>query len=699
MTLGKFIWSLFYCLGWPGIVIVWILLMSLTTGLISIGLIAHYIFYNRDNVPDLQSFVNFDVPQIGVIYDAREKPIINLAREYRLIIRPSEITVPVRNAFLSAEDKDFYQHNGVDWDALLLRAVGRNSNSSLRTLIQKGEITIIVQQGASTITDQIVGLYYRNHINYTVNKTESSSWSLLPRRYLIKLEELRLAIWLEAELAKPQYFGSKLRTKDEILARFLSYTYFRKVYGIKAASLYYFKKEVSQLNHGEAALLAGIVKNPSRYAPTSDFSENLNRISRRNEILDLMVKNNYLSSNESEKFKQENPPLPEDKRGFTDAPSVVGNILQELSLTGVNTDNLFDGRVKIFSTSDLEIQKITNDALEEGLRLFEGRHLEGKDIIQGSVIVLRNSDAAILAEVGGRKNYKSKGLVYSDLDRARHSLRQPGSAFKPFVFFAAITHFWTLEDTIPDIPLFLYMGPNRPRHIIHNYDGKYKGSVTLRRALFESRNAATVGLTLQVGGIKDIISIAKVLGIKTELQPYVTTAIGASEVNLLELANAYRAMASGMLAEPYIIRKVTGNANEVIFEANLQTIVAPFYEAHLELIQEGLRGTVRIPGGTAYSLTLENFPVPVMGKTGTTNDFRDALFVGSTYGPTGITVAVRIGYDDNRKLGGSETGAKAALPVFKTIVREIYGRNLVEPAANFPDQIEKSIDAYIQNPQ
>lgn len=679
-----------------------VILISVILGLAVGGLAARYIFSNRENLPNIRSFVNFEVPQVGIIEDSKGRPIINLAKEYRLIIKPENITWPVRVAFLSAEDKDFYAHDGVDWNALFFRAAGKNIEHSVETSLRERELRIVVQQGASTIADQILGLYYRDHIN-SVSKTLAEKWwGFLPSRYLRKIEELRLAIWLEEKLIKPEYFGSKRKAKDEILARFLSYTYFRKVYGVKAASIYYLGKEVEFLDYGEAALLAGIVKNPGLYAPVAEPPNNLftqRQLNRRNNVLDLMVENGYLNQNEADKFKERALPIPQDKRSATDAPSVVGDILSELKSTGINMERLFNGEVRIRSVINLDVQAIANNALEDGLETFEERYPESKGVIQGSVVVLRNSDAAILAEVGGRKVYNNRAIKYSDFNRVRHSLRQPGSAFKPFVYMTAFIKGWYLDDTIKDIPIAVPMGNGKPAHLIQNYDGKYKGDISMRKALAESRNAATMWLSGKLGGVGQVIEAARMLGIKTELQSYPTTAIGASEVRLLELANAYRAIASGILTNPYVIDRIIDNNGVVIFKKESTAIEGLFPLKYLELMQEALRGTVRIPGGTAYSLILENFPIQLMCKTGTTNDFRDALLICSTYGSNGITVAARIGYDDNRRLGNRETGARTAMPIVKEIFRKAYEQNIIGPPPEFPQHIEENINNYVLNPR
>jgi penicillin-binding protein 1A len=175
--------------------------------------------------------------------------------------------------------------------------------------------------------------------------------------------------------------------------------------------------------------------------------------------------------------------------------------------------------------------------------------------------------------------------------------------------------------------------------------------------------------------------------------PYVSTALGSSDVRLVELAGAYRAIASGILAVPHILDRVTDASGEVLFAAAGAT--GKVDSRGLREIQEGLRGVVRIPGGTARALDGGSFPIPVMGKTGTTNDFRDALFVGSTYGPGGVTVAVRIGFDDGRSLGAGETGGRTALPIFRDIMLRAYTEDLLGPVPQFPEEIERGIDRFL----
>jgi penicillin-binding protein 1A len=315
--------------------------------------------------------------------------------------------------------------------------------------------------------------------------------------------------------------------------------------------------------------------------------------------------------------------------------------------------------------------------------------------VQGAVVILRNEDAAILAESGGRRVHGGRRATYTDFNRVTQALRQPGSAMKPFVYLAGFrAGLFDLDTLVPDEPLSVSMGRTRPPKWIANYDGRYKGSIPVRQALAESRNTVAVWIAQQLG-IGAVLATASDLGIATPLQPYPTTALGASEVTLLELANGYRALASSLRARPHAIRAVTDSEGRRVYLRD--DIGVPFGgdERALEQIREALRGSIRLPSGTARALDAPAFSIPVMGKTGTTNDFRDALFVGSTYGMEGITVAVRIGFDDFSPLGRGETGGRTALPIFRRIMEAVYAAGLAGSVPSFPDELEQGISAYL----
>jgi penicillin-binding protein 1A len=266
---------------------------------------------------------------------------------------------------------------------------------------------------------------------------------------------------------------------------------------------------------------------------------------------------------------------------------------------------------------------------------------------------------------------------------------------KPIVYLAAFRQgALDLDTPVPDEPISVNTTGDQPLKWISNFDGEFKGIIPVRQALAESRNAVAIWIVQQIG-IDSVLKTARDVGIRTLLHRYDTTALGASEVTLLELANAYRRMASGIAAEPYVIANIEHSGGDVVYRHPTPCCAKNEYGLELSLIQEGLRGVVRLPSGTAHALDAHSFPIPVMGKTGTTNNYRDALFVGSTYGPDGITVAVRIGFDDNRSLGAMETGGRAALPVFREVMLKTYQAKLVGPVPNFPGDMEKNIQAYL----
>ncbi len=498
-------------------------------------------------------------------------------------------------------------------------------------------------------------------------------------------------------------YGSKRRAKEELLARYASFIYLGNGrYGFAAASQYYFGIPLSALTADDAdkaALLAGITKSPGEYAPTS--ADNQKPLRRRNQILALMVKNHFLSAQTARSSQQAPIRLAAHVNGPIEAPAAVENVLNELKgldanfASDIGIHQLLEGRIQIYSTIDDRIQRFANAALETGLKLYENRHPRNTGLIQGSVVVLRNSDSAILAEAGGRRSYKGHNTTYSDYNRVTQSVRQPGSAMKPIVYLAAFRQgALDLDTPVPDNPISVATSPDRPPKWISNFDNQFKGIIPARQALAESRNSVAIWIIQQIG-IDSVLNTARDVGIRTALQRYQTTALGASEVTLLELANAYRMMASGIYAEPYVIARIEHNGGAVIYNHPLTCCSISESGLELSMIQEGLRGVVRIPSGTAHALDARTFPIPVMGKTGTTNNYRDALFLGSTYGPDGITVAVRIGFDDNRSLGGMETGGRAALPIFKEVMLNTYQANLVGPAPSFPADMEENIQTYL----
>jgi membrane peptidoglycan carboxypeptidase len=512
-------------------------------------------------------------------------------------------------------------------------------------------------------------------------------------KLLRKLEEVRLALWLEDAML--HQYGTREQAKREIFARYASFIYMGSGrYGFGAASEYYFEKTLADYTDqdaGRAALLAGIGKSPREYAPGNPRS-----LERRNQILALMARNGYISDALARRCQSQPLGVVRTAVAKTEAPAVIEHVLDELQERGgglFTVEDLFQGRIRVRATVDQRVQSIVNRALENGLARYEQRHPRAHGLTQGSVVVLSNADGAILAEAGGRQVYNLRASRYSDYNRVTGSMRQPGSVMKPFVYLAAFRSGLTLDDMVPDQPISVPDDASSDGiKWIANYDATFKGPLPARQALAESRNAVAVWIATTFG-MDRVIRTCRDLGIRTPLNPYLSTALGASEVRLLELAGAYRGMASGVRAEPHVIARVSDSTDRALYEAPGALGVIPWES--LALIQEGLRGVVRLPDGTAHALSAGSFPIPVMGKTGTTSGFRDALFVGSTYGRQGITVAVRIGFDDNRTLGRGETGGRTALPVFREIVARVYGDRLVGAVPRFPQEMEDRISAYL----
>jgi penicillin-binding protein 1A len=357
----------------------------------------NYIFYDESNMPDqgrLASFILFEPPTTGHIYDVNDRSLVQLAKEYRYIVSYKEIPLTLEHAILSAEDKRFFQHDGIDKIAI---------TKALFDIFVLGK-----RRGGSTITQQITRLYFLQEMMSREKKSdliEDTLFMKLLEKILSmrnanavcrKIEEIRIAQWLEKKLTK--YYGTKRTTKEEILVRWASYVYVNNGrYGMRAGAYYYFGKELNELTAGEAALLAGITKQPNIYSPSIDRRKNLtNPKWRRDNILDLMVKNNFLFEREAEENKAQ---AIEPPKGFgaikTRAPTMVGYVLEELrnkNIKDCSVDKLFEGRCVIYSTTNNRIQEIATETLESWLKRYESSHTQAEGLVQGAVVVLGNKD-------------------------------------------------------------------------------------------------------------------------------------------------------------------------------------------------------------------------------------------------------------------------------------------------------------------
>ena len=548
--------------------------------------------------------------------------------------RPGEDHRPVRlrdvpfsllQAVLAAEDHRFFDHRGIDLRGLL-RAAWVNLRSGR------------VAQGGSTITQQLV----KNRL-------------LDPKRTLRrKLDEAWLATLIEWRYSK-----------ERILEAYLNEVYLGQrgaipIRGVASASRAYFNKEVHQLTVAEAALLAGMIRAPNTYSPGVNPAR---ARERRDVVLARMRELGRLSAADYEAARRQPVRVQSAVAATQTAPYFADHVRQELEARFGS--GALDGRdVRVFTTLDLTLQRLAESAVERGLARLEAQRprLRGADDahrLQAALVALDPVTGHIRAMVGGRR------YLSSQFNRVTLAHRQPGSAFKPFVYAAALAapgaggRGFTLATFLDDSPLTLTVdgAPWSPR----NYEDRYLGRVTVREALQQSLNAATVRLAQDVG-LSTIVERARALGIESRLDPVPAMALGAFEVTPLELAHAYLPFFNGGQRTPpaHAVRSLQLSGGAV--EANDEVSTSVMSPAEAYLMTSLLEGVIK--AGTGASARALGVTGDVAGKTGTTNDGRDAWFVG---GNPGLLVAVWVGYDSDEAHGLS--GAEGALPIWAEFMR------------------------------
>lgn len=499
-----------------------------------------------------------------------------IARRGAVIDTPvtiAQLPAHVPQAFMAIEDRRFYNHWGVD-----PRGIAR---AAWHNLWSDGS-----SQGGSTITQQLAkGVFL-------------SSDRTMGR----KAREAMIAFWLEAWL-----------TKDQILERYLSNVYFGdNVYGLRAASLHYFNRAPERLTIPQAAMLAGLLKAPSRLAPTSNLKGARARAAL---VTQAMVDAGYLTQAERNAL----PPVRLNVRETPDA--TTGTYFADWVLPDArDRAGAVYGEQKIDTTLDWRIQRLAEAAVRRA-------PLGGAQ----AALVAMKPDGSVVAMVGG-KNYAK-----SSFNRAVQARRQPGSTFKLFVYLAAFRAGMTPEDMIDDTPITT--GSYRPA----NHGGKYRGRISLRQAFAASSNVAAVRLTQKVG-VDNVIKVARDLGVTAPLTEDLSLALGTSEIPLIELAEAYAAVAAG--SYPVLAHGLP--PEERGWFERLMARQRAFDDDELAMIRDLLSSAANRGTGSAAALRTSTF-----GKTGTTQDSRDAIFVGYA---GGLVTAVWIGNDDNSPLPGGAAG-------------------------------------------
>jgi penicillin-binding protein 1A len=542
------------------------------------------------------------------VYADNDELIDEFFLEDRKVIKLAEVPRFVIQAFVAAEDARFYQHSGFDLQSII-RATFKN--------IEAGRIV----QGGSTITQQVAKSLY-----------------LSPeRRYTRKIKEAILA-----------YKIDKYLSKDEIMNLYLNHIYLgHGTYGIEAASQAYFGKSARHLSLSEASLLAGLPKAPSSYSPFLHFDK---ARQRQVYVLDRMEEDEYITREEKEKSLavtiKLRSVLPKDKI----APYFIENVRRYIQ-EKYGSDVLYKEGLEIYTTLNINMQKAARDAVERGLLELEAREGYEKGLAQGALICMDAKTGAITAMVGGRDFKKS------EFNRATQSRRQPGSAFKPFIYTAAFDKGMTPSTKLVDAPI-MYADRSSPDGFWKpkNFDGKFNGPTTLRTALVQSRNIITIKL-LQEIGVDYAAGYAANMGISSPLSRNLSMALGTSGVTLQEMVRAYGVLANqGKRATPFMIKKIVDRTGH-IFEENLpksEQVIDPriaFMSAYVmqDVVESGTGRRVKSIGR------------PVAGKTGTTDDMRDAWFIGFT---PSLVAGVWVGFDQERSLGKQEQGGRAAAPIW-----------------------------------
>jgi penicillin-binding protein 1A len=602
-----------------GIIIVVFLVVFVGAALAGSSLL-YYILLKE--LPSIAALKDYRPSITTRVYADNGELIDEFFLEDRKVIKYEEIPKIVIQAFIAAEDARFFQHKGFDMQSMS-RAFFKN--------IEAGRIV----QGGSTITQQVAKVLY-----------------LSPEKsYMRKIKEALLA-----------YKIDKYLTKEEIITLYLNHIYLgHGTYGIEAASQGYFGKSARDLSLAEAALLAGLPKAPSSYSP---YLHPDRAYQRQAYVLSRMQEDKYISKAEKDlavatklRFRSIKP---KDKI----APYFIENVRRYVQ-EKFGTDVLYREGLEVYTTLNIQMQKAARDAVEQGLKEIEARENFEQGLVQGALFAMDPKSGAIRSMVGGRDFNRS------EFNRATQSRRQPGSAFKPIIYTAAFDKGMTPSTVIVDSPI-VYPDPSRPDGVWKpkNFDEKFLGPTTLHNALVHSRNIITIKVLEEIG-IDYATAYAANMGITSPISRNLSIALGTSGVTLQELVRAYGVLANeGKRVQPFFIKKIVDRTGHVFEEAQpkVEQVIDPriaFMTSHVmqDVVESGTGQRVKRLGR------------PVAGKTGTTDDTRDAWFLGFT--PT-LVAGVWVGFDQERPLGRQEVGGRAAAPIWLYFAEKALERMPVE---------------------
>jgi penicillin-binding protein 1A len=686
------------------------------------------LWYFSSGLPDYKKLETYEPPVSSRVYSNNGDLIAEYAIEKRLFIPYEAIPKPIINAFLSAEDKNFFDHPGIDPQGII-RAVINN----LKNIINNKRL-----EGASTITQQVAK-------NFLLTNEVS-----LKR----KIKEAILAFRIE-----------KAYSKERILELYLNQIYLGSgTYGVAAASLEYFDKSVKELNYSEAALLAALPKAPSKYNPFRYYE--VAKL-RRNLVLQNLNENNFISNAELEKFKLQEINLKKRKIKLLQEANYYTEEIRRIIKNNYGFDKLYAEGLSIKSALDVNYQLYALSALRLGIESYDRRHgwrgpilntkvqTNWQEILKEKKIdpslnwsfgkIISIKDSGIAFKILNKKeqgtisinnlkwalnksiyeSFKINDIVYihknvsgswelkqypkvngaivaidpfngkvkalaggfsfnsSEFNRATQAKRQPGSAFKPFVYAAALENNFSPNSIILDAPFTAKQGVGLKNWKPENYGKEFYGPTTLRKGVEYSRNLMTVRIAQELG-LKKILKLSNDLNIYDEIPELLSVSLGSAETTLLQITNAYSTFVNGgKKINPILIERIQNRRGKTIYNSDKRECIGcdKFLETENSIPYIKNDYKQAISKETAYQIlsilegaiqrgtgkNLRDLKVPLAGKTGTTNDNYDAWFIGAT---SNLIVGVYIGFDSPKSLGRYETGAKAALPIFKNFVRQ-----------------------------
>lgn len=725
-----------------------IFILVLSIGLLSAFSILAVLWAFSNNLPDYKFLKNYKPSVSSKVYSGDGELVNDFSSEKRIFVPYKSISEKVINSFLSAEDKNFYSHPGVDAKGVLRAIINNISN-----LIASRRL-----EGASTITQQVAKNFLLTN-EVSLNR---------------KIKEAILAFRIERALSK-----------ERILELYLNQIYLGEgTYGVASASLEYFDKSISELNYEEAALLAALPKAPSRYNPYKNIE--LSKF-RRNLVINNLFENNYINKKNQEELLSKKIILKKRKKVFTEDTSYYVEDIRKDVVEKLGFDKVYKQGLNISTPINLHLQKIATKSLRQGLiehdkrkgwrgALTNIKKLEKwnkkvdkfkleksinwdlaivnkidkfsieieteyekkgtikyeniswikkdfKEILKiGDVIYVENINKNIFAlrqlpvvnggivvmdPFTGRVLALSGGFSFkkSEFNRATQALRQPGSAFKPFIYALALENGYTPSTLILDAPLVLEQGTDLKMWKPENYGKKFYGPSTLRMGLEKSRNLMTVRIAQDLG-VKKIVNFSKKLGIYENPSELLSISLGSAETTLLKLTSAYSSFVNGgKLVKPIMIDRIQDSEGNTIFNNEMRECINCDQISHLSDNYPNIEDKFEqiFSPETAYQMTsilegtvqngtgknLKDLNLDLAGKTGTTNGNTDTWFVGFT---SKLTIGVYVGSDNPKSLGRYETGAKTALPIFKSFVKKAVKKEDARPFKVAKNILMKVID-------